>query len=1071
MKRICLQIILCLSLLSTGLAQNCIPDILTLSSQQAVDDFPSNYPTCTNIEGTLVITATDLTNLNGLDQIESIETELIFDNNTFTDLSILELPFLDEDGPGENKVTFRNNAFVNNLAGLGSFMNGPFDTVVIENYPGLTDMSGFDAGLFIEQNFTLRLSQNPQLSSLTGMENLISIGDLQLVANPMLTSLSGLENVSVFERLELIDNVLLSDLSAISQVLTFDKGLTISGSDALASLADLQNLIVIPDGYLVIDNNNALTDLSGLNNLLSVAGLVITNNQNLTTLIHLNDLEAIIEDLEISDNPLLENFEGMEDITMIQGEFTLENLPEISDFQGFSNLAFVGSNFKIRNISPDIIDLSDFGNLSTIGGNLEILNTGFVTLAGLENITALSGRLYIQQNDALVSLEALSNLTNLNDGLLAIRFQDELTSLDGLHNINPNTIDSLNLFSNDLLVTCSQANICSYLANDGGHFIMDNATAGDNCFDLDAIQAVCQIVDPILTGSIYVDENGNCANENEPALNDAIVQIEGGGNTFYSTTNTSGIYTLSLPVGTYSVSLINFDENLWDICNNATTVTLEDNQQIEQDLGLSALVDCPKLTVDVASGSLLPCQSTVIKINYCNNGTTEATEITVDIVFDEGYSFIGGSITPTLTGDTYTFEVPDLGFNECGTFDLTVIYDPSCNTFVTNQTACITATIKPDSFCLPPSALWDGSSLSAFGICDGDSIRYTIVNEGLDMTAISDYIIIEDNIMMLNGPVDNLNNGDSINIVLPAMGETYRIEVTQINNHPGFSRPSFTIEGCDPDGDDIYSLGFYRQYPQDDIDHFIDIECMDVLDIPYVNEKTADPLGVTEAHCLQRDVPIEYTFHFQNTGTQMVEQVIIKDILSPFLDISSIQPGSSSHEYDFEVTDMGTAQFTFSDINLPDSTSNVIDSRGFVSFKIGQKENTPFGSLIENEASLQFDTTLTEMIDMVFHTVEASYCIDTIWRTDTDVLINNSNLLKVYPNPFENFAILEWTDPVYPPNGEVSIYDLTGRLIKKRSISKRQTILKTEELSAGVYLYEVTTKEGWKIGQGKLIRH
>ncbi len=1056
-----------------GIAQDCIPDVLILSSQQEVDDFPSNYPTCTNIEGTLIITATDLTNLNGLDQIESIETELIFDNNTFTSFATVDLPFLSGDGPSDNKVTFKNNAFLNDLSGLGEFMNGPFDTVVVENYAALTDMTGFDVGGIIEQNFTFRLSQNPQLSTLSGMDNLISIGELQLVGNPNLIALNGLENVTIFERLELIDNILLSNLNGISQVLGFDKGLTISGSSSLTSLTDLQNLILVPDGSLIIDNNNQLTDLNGLNNLSSVSSLVISNNQNLITLVHLNDLDAVIEDLEISDNPLLENFDGMEGITELQGEFNLVNLPSIADFNGFSNLSSVGNNFKIRNIALDITDLTDFVSLSTIGGNLEILNTGFVSLAGLENITSISGRLYLQQNDALISLEALSNLTTLNDGLLAVRFQDLLTSLEGLHNIDPNSIDSLNLFSNDLLVTCSQANICSFLANNGGHFVMDNAVMGDACFDVDAIEAACSIVDPILTGNIYIDENGNCENENELPLNDAILRIEGGGNIFYSTTNEAGIYSLSLPAGTYTVSLINFDENFWNICNNGSTVTLADNQQIEQNLGLSPLLNCPKLTVDIAAGSLLPCLPTVFEVNYCNIGTQEATEVAVDMVFGEGYSYVGSSTTPpTLAGDVYTFGLEDLALNDCGTFEITVVYDPFCNFFVTNQTACITATIRPDTFCLPSNPSWDESSLQVLGFCDGDSVRYTITNDGLGMTSISSYIIIEDDLVMRNGPIDNLGSGDSITIAVPASGSTFRMELGQVINHPGFSRPSYTVEGCDPDGNDIYSLGFYRQYPQDDVDAFIDIECMDVLETAYLNEKTADPIGVTEEHCLQQDVPIEYTLHFQNTGTQTVNQVIIRDNLSPFLDISSIQPGSSSHDYDFEVTDMGTAQFTFSNINLPDSTTNLIASRGFVSFKIGQLENPPFGSLIENEASIQFDTTLSEITDMVFHMVEESYCIDTInWNYTETTTINNQNLLKVYPNPFENFTVFEWTNATYLPNGTVSLYDLTGRLIKEISIDKKQTTLETEDLSSGVYLYEVTNQQGWRIGQGKLVRY
>jgi hypothetical protein len=62
--------------------------------------------------------------------------------------------------------------------------------------------------------------------------------------------------------------------------------------------------------------------------------------------------------------------------------------------------------------------------------------------------------------------------------------------------------------------------------------------------------------------------------------------------------------------------------------------------------------------------------------------------------------------------------------------------------------------------------------------------------------------------------------------------------------------------------------------------------------------------------------------------------VVIRDTLSPLLDISTIRPGAASHNYDFEVYGDRVVQFSFNNILLPDSTVNEAASHGFVAFRV-----------------------------------------------------------------------------------------------------------------------------------------
>jgi len=82
---IALHLFLILSFFNTVIAQDCLPTGITFTTQKQIDNFPANYPGCTNIKGNIHIEeryAKNITNLNGLSQITSIEGKLIVSDNT-----------------------------------------------------------------------------------------------------------------------------------------------------------------------------------------------------------------------------------------------------------------------------------------------------------------------------------------------------------------------------------------------------------------------------------------------------------------------------------------------------------------------------------------------------------------------------------------------------------------------------------------------------------------------------------------------------------------------------------------------------------------------------------------------------------------------------------------------------------------------------------------------------------------------------------------------------------------------------------------------------------------------------
>lgn len=98
-----------------------------------------------------------------------------------------------------------------------------------------------------------------------------------------------------------------------------------------------------------------------------------------------------------------------------------------------------------------------------------------------------------------------------------------------------------------------------------------------------------------------------------------------------------------------------------------------------------------------------------------------------------------------------------------------------------------------------------------------------------------------------------------------------------------------------------------------------------------------------------------YTLRFQNTGTDTAFNIVLRDQLSPALDWSTFQPGSSSHAYEASLHEDGLVEFHFRNILLPDSTTNEPGSHGFVQFEIKALPDLEEGTSIDNTAGIYFD--------------------------------------------------------------------------------------------------------------------
>lgn len=525
---------------------------------------------------------------------------------------------------------------------------------------------------------------------------------------------------------------------------------------------------------------------------------------------------------------------------------------------------------------------------------------------------------------------------------------------------------------NEILTrTLTESNAVGYPANifntlDDGFVI---AGTGDSVMAVIKTDANINSFTTNIQGQIFHDEDNDCSLDNLEVPLDGWMVVADGDEDYFSITDAQGNYSILCDTGNYILRVIAPNE-LWETCPTYDDFPLILNDLFDTtllDIPIQSIVDCPNMTVDVSVPQLRRCFENTYFVNYCNKGTIAEDNALVEIQFDE-YLVVNSSSLPytDLGNNLLSFDLGNVGVGECGNFTVDVLVD--CDSTVLGQTHCVEAHIFPDTFCLIPSIEWDSSSIQVTGSCVGDSVIFEIENIGTNPISEPRVLkIVQDDIILFVEPIPQLFQNQVITRSLLAEGNTYRAEVQQSIGHPGNSMPSAVIEGC---GVGTISLGFVTQFPMDDANTFVDIDCQENIGAYDPNTKAAYPTGYFSEHFISNDDEIEYHIRFQNTGTDTAFTVVLRDTLSEHLDLTSIQFGTSSHHYQAEILENGILKFTFDNIMLPDSNVNLEASNGFVKFKIGLKENLPPGTVITNSAAIYFDFNPPVITETVFHTIE-----------------------------------------------------------------------------------------------------
>ncbi|MEZ5058475.1 MAG: T9SS type A sorting domain-containing protein [Saprospiraceae bacterium] len=475
-------------------------------------------------------------------------------------------------------------------------------------------------------------------------------------------------------------------------------------------------------------------------------------------------------------------------------------------------------------------------------------------------------------------------------------------------------------------------------------------------------------------GRIVDDYNGNCIQENgEPTVQQGSLFLIASDTTIIPIDSNGNFYLGGLGHGTYT---LHYDAGIqgFQPCDNDINFTLDANSQFfEKDFYLTGPERCYDLSVFLGINYLQRCTTNRYFVSYCNNGNATAGGAYIDVELDPFMTYVGSSRPyEFIDGQVIRFDLGNVGPDICGGFTIDV--DLNCEFTLDGMTHCSEAIIYPNLPCVPSPA-WSGASLDIFGKCEGDSVKFVVQNVGEQVSRPNiNYLIIEDQVVLKDTvfarTTSGLQPGERREIAFFANGSTYRMELEQEPFHPGKREPLVTyVEGCKSGGGTNFSIGYVGSYGVGSDDKTHDVECKVTGDFQYVIDKNCVPAGYGPDHLIAPNVQLEYKIHFQNTQNDSVNRVVIRDTLSDLFDFASFTPGASSHAYTVNWVASNVVEFVFDPIQLPPAATSLMNSRGFVNFRIDQLENNKQGSTILNTAYVSLEEGPYEMTNIYFHNV------------------------------------------------------------------------------------------------------
>jgi len=213
------------------------------------------------------------------------------------------------------------------------------------------------------------------------------------------------------------------------------------------------------------------------------------------------------------------------------------------------------------------------------------------------------------------------------------------------------------------------------------------------------------------------------------------------------------------------------------------------------------------------------------------------------------------------------------------------------------------------------------------------------------------------------------------------------------------------------------------------------------------NDKTVSPVGVgPNGDIAATETDLTYLIRFQNTGNGPAVNIVVKDTLSPNVDINTFEMLGSSHNYMIDVLPGNVLRWKFNNIMLPDSNSNEPASHGYIQYRIKRTNNNTPGTQIKNTAYIYFDFNEPVVTNTAINTIETITGIKSSFNTNDD--------WNVYPNPSTGVLYIVNSSAV-KETSQIQVINSIGQTVLEETITSNYKNIDLSKLNNGVYFMKI----------------
>ncbi len=216
------------------------------------------------------------------------------------------------------------------------------------------------------------------------------------------------------------------------------------------------------------------------------------------------------------------------------------------------------------------------------------------------------------------------------------------------------------------------------------------------------------------------------------------------------------------------------------------------------------------------------------------------------------------------------------------------------------------------------------------------------------------------------------------------------------------------------------------------------------------NNKVVFPAGEGQEGEVLHGQRLNYTIHFQNTGTDTAFTVEIRDTLDVELDIETLLIEAYSHPVYWELFNSSELRFTFYDIMLPDSNVNEPASNGYIRYSISPKTGLADGTQASNTAYIYFDYNPSIVTNTTINTFVSNIPFPVF------EIKENTNGIFPFPNPANEKVQINLPESTRM----VEVYNSNGKLIRIDNPQNNVLEIFVKEFPKGLYLVKIQTENG-----------